>query len=109
MVDEEALFSSNRSFEDWQEEMRSTNTDSIEVDENDFKFEDFAKISSEHFKSEILIPPTKCQSVENNKKHPTTSVENNSSTKFDLKCDKNNRKNRAILKILSQKIDGTQE
>ena len=118
MVDEATLFSSNRSFEDWQEEMRSNGTDSIE-EEIDFKSEDFfAKTSSEHLKSEeILIPTTttKCQSIENNKKQPTSSnmIEKNSTkfevSKYDLKCEKNNRKNRAILKLLSQKIDGTQE
>ena len=118
MVDEATLFSSNRSFEDWQEEMRSNGTDSIE-EEIDFKSEDFfAKTSSEHLKSEeILIPTTatKCQSIENDKKQPTSSnmIEKKSSkfevSKYDLKCEKNNRKNRAILKLLSQKIDGTQE
>ena len=83
------------------------------------KSEDFfAKTSSEHLKSEeILIPTTttKYQSIENNKKQPTSSnmIEKNSTkfevSKYDLKCEKNNRKNRAILKLLSQKIDGTQE
>ena len=107
MVDEEALFSSNRSFEDWQEEMGS-NTDSIE--ENDFKLSDEDAKTSAYLNSEI-IPTTKCQSII--EKQKSTTVEKNSTkydvSKNDLKCDKNNRKNRAILKLLSQKIDGTQE
>ena len=107
MVDEEALFSSNRSFEDWQEEMGS-NTDSIE--ENDFKLSDEDAKTSVYLNSEI-IPTTKCQSITVEKQKST--VEKNSTkydvSKYDLKCDKNNRKNRAILKLLSQKIDGTQE
>ena len=106
MVDEEALFSSNRSFEDWQEEMGS-NTDSIE--ENDFKLSDEDAKTSAYLNSEI-IPTTKCQSIIEKQK---STVEKNSTkfdvSKYDLKCDKNNRKNRAILKLLSQKIDGTQE
>ena len=72
MVDEEALFSSNRSFEDWQEEMGS-NTDSIE--ENDFKLSDAEDAKTSAYLNSEIIPTTKCQSII--EKQKSTTVEKN--------------------------------
>ena len=82
-IDEDALFSSNRSFEDWQDEIEA------ELDSNG---------------DDINLERSKYDS-----KPGTPTYDSRSElSRFELKAEKN-RKNRAILKLLTQKMDGTQE
>ena len=82
-IDEDALFSSNRSFEDWQDEIEAeydSNGDDINVERS--KYDSKPGTPTYDSRSEL--------------------------SRFELKAEKN-RKNRAILKLLTQKMDGTQE
>ena len=86
------LFSRSRSFEEWQDEMDAES-------ELDCKIDDTTDIKLENAKYENMVKSSAIPKYERVKQEIA---------KYDLKADKN-RKNRAILKLISQKIDGTQE